>query len=247
MVIREIYVRSILSRSKVYDYTVNTYTGCQHGCSYCYARFMKKFTGHKEPWGKFVDVKVNAPDLLLKEIENKRTGRVWISGVCDPYQPIEKKYELTRRCLEILIKHDWPVTIQTRSPLVLRDLELLNKSLQTEVGMTVTTADDNVRRLFEASAPPVKERIRALEKLHFAGIKTFAMIAPLLPQAEDLVQGLAGKIDKVLIDRLNYHYADWVFKKYNLENLPGVDSFSSRSQELCSAFKQQGIDCQVLF
>jgi len=109
MIIRETRARSILSRSKVYEYTINPYVGCQHACTYCYARFMKRFSGHKEPWGQFVDVKINAPDLLREEVKRKPAGRVWISGVCDPYQPIERKHELTKMCVEILIQHDWPI------------------------------------------------------------------------------------------------------------------------------------------
>jgi hypothetical protein len=92
---------------------------------YCYARFMKRFTGHKEPWGEFVDVKINAPDLLGQEVNRKKKGRVWISGVCDPYQPLEAKYRLTTKCLEILIKNNWPIAVQTRSPLVLRDIDTI--------------------------------------------------------------------------------------------------------------------------
>ena len=76
------------------QYVVNPYTGCEHACTYCYARFMKRFSGHKEPWGEFVDVKINACDLLPKELGRKRKGRVWMSGVCDPYQPLEARYEL---------------------------------------------------------------------------------------------------------------------------------------------------------
>jgi DNA repair photolyase len=248
MIVREIIARSILSKSKVYEYTVNCYSGCQHSCSYCYARFMKKFTGHREPWGEFVDVKVNAPDVLAKEIMKKKIpGRVWMSGVCDPYQPLEKKFELTKKCLEILIEHNWPVTIQTRSPLVVRDLELLKKSDKIDVGMTVTTSDDKVRRLFEPYAPSINERVRALQELHSTGVKTFVMIAPLLPGAEGLPPILAGKVNRVLIDRMNYHYADWAYRKYNLEDKLTDDYFSRQSQEICSAFKQQGISCEILF
>ena len=243
MIIREITARSILSRSKVYKYTINPYTGCQHACTYCYARFMKRFTAHKEPWGQFVDVKINAPDLLRKEVKRKPAGRVWISGVCDPYQPIERKYKLTKKCLEILIQHDWPITIQTRSTLVLRDLELLRRSPDVEVGITVTTADDKIRRLFEPHASPIKERIGTLGELSLAGIRTFAMIAPMLPGAEALVNILDGKVDYVLIDRMNYHYADWVYRKYQLES----PSLSLKSQELCSGFEKRGISCRVLF
>ncbi len=96
MKVREIQAKAILSASKVYDYVINPYLGCQHACSYCYARFMKRFSGHKEPWGQFVDVKVNAAELLRAEINRKRRARVWISGVCDPYQPLEAKYRLSR-------------------------------------------------------------------------------------------------------------------------------------------------------
>ncbi len=125
MIVKEIRAKSILSASKVYDYVVNPYTGCQHACTYCYARFMKRFTGHKEPWGEFVDVKINAPYLLRVEINKKKKGSVWMSGVCDPYQPLEAKYGITRRCLEILVQNSWPVIVQTRSPLVLRDVDIL--------------------------------------------------------------------------------------------------------------------------
>ena len=195
MIIKEIYSKTILSISKVYPYVINPYTGCQHNCSYCYAHFMKRFTGHKEPWGQFIDVKVNAPDLLRLEINKKKPGRVWISGVCDPYQPLEAKYKLTRQCLEILAQNNWPVIVQTRSPLVLRDMDILIKGRGFEVGFSVTTADDSVRKLFEPNAPSIKERVRALDELHQAGIRTYAMIAPILPGAESLAEILGGKAD----------------------------------------------------
>src|SRR4030066_343569 len=236
MIVREIYAKSILSKSKVYDYTINAYTGCQHGCTYCYARFMKRTTGHIEPWGEFVDAKINAPELLQKEINKKRPARVWISGVCDAYQPLEAKYELTRKCLEILVEHGWPITIQTKSPLVLRDKELFRNAKEIEVGLTVTTADDNIRRLFEPNAPPIKERIEGLQKWHRAGIRTFAMIAPMLPNAGELAAMLGGKVDYILIDRMNYHYSDWVYRKHNLEEAISCDFFLSKRKALTSAF-----------
>src|SRR5512136_2024348 len=211
MIINEIQAKSVLSKSKVYPYVINPYTGCQHGCSYCYARFMKRVTGHKEPWGEFVDVKISAADLLRKEIQKKKRGKVWVSGVCDPYQPLEATYRLTRQCLEILAQNNWPVIIQTRSPLVLRDIDILQKARDAEAGLSVTTADDHIRELFEPDAPPIPDRIRALEELHNAGIRTYAMIAPVLPGAEGLAALLRGKIDYVLIDRMNYHYADRLY------------------------------------
>lgn len=247
MIIRETEARSILSPSKIYDYVVNPYVGCQHACSYCYARFMKRFTGHKEPWGEFVDAKINGPDLLRLEIQRKRKGRVWVSGVCDPYQPVEAGLGLTRKCLEILVQNSWPITVQTRSPLVLRDTELLKSASDIEVAITVTTGDDGIRRLFEPHAPSIEARIRTLDELHRAGIRTFAMIAPILPGAETLAADLRSKVDYVLIDRMNYHYGDWVYREQKLENAMSDDFFLRVGEELASVFKKGDIECRVLF
>ena len=240
MIIKEVLAKSILSDSRVFPYVINPYTGCQHNCTYCYARFMKRFTGHKEPWGQFVDVKINAPDLLRKDILRKKPNRVWISGVCDAYQPLEKKYQLTRQCLEILAEHGWPVTVQTRSPLVTRDLDILKKGHDFEVGFSVTTADDAIRRLFEPCAPSISQRVEALDVLHQAGINTFAMIAPMLPGSENLVGLLAGKIDKVILDRMNYNHADWVYRKYNLQNKMTAEYFEFTTAVLRSGFSKAG-------
>ena len=247
MIVKEICAKTILSKSKVLDYTINPYIGCEHGCTYCYARFMKRFTRHEERWGEFVDVKVNAPSLLQSEIKKKRARRVWISGICDPYQPLEKKYELTRGCLEILSRHGWPVTIQTKSPLLLRDIELFEGFIDVEVTVTIATADENIRQIFEPKAPSIRERIEALEKLHSKGIKTSAMIAPMLPKAEGLANELRGKIDSVLIDRMNYHYADWVYRKSKLEYAMNNEFFNSQKKKLANALEKERIPYQLLF
>ena len=179
-------------------------------------------------------MKTNAADLLKVEIMKKRRGKVWVSGVCDPYQPLEKKYRLTRQCLEILAGQGWPVTIQTRSPLVLRDMDIIEESRDIEVGFSITTADDDIRKLFEPHAPPIKARIEALGELHEAGIRTFAMIAPVLPGAEGLADLLKGKVDSVLIDRMNYHYADWVYRKYGMEDKLSGEYFNRVRSMLAS-------------
>jgi DNA repair photolyase len=247
VIVREIQARSVLSESKVYDYTVNAYAGCAHACSYCYARFMKRFTGHKEPWGDFVDVKVNAPDLLAVEIRKKKPGTIWVSGVCDPYQPLEAKYELTKACIGIITGSGWPLVVQTRSPLVVRDLDILASSPAVEVGLSITTADDRVRRLFEPKAPPIAGRVEALRRLHDAGIRTFAMIAPLLPGAEELPGLLAGKVDRVLIDRMNYGYGSWVYRRYGLEGFQTDEFFEGTAQELAAKFEAAGVPCRIVF
>jgi DNA repair photolyase len=246
MIIKEIQAKSILSKSQIYDYALNAYVGCQHNCVYCYAKFMKRFTGHREPWGAFVDIKINAAELLATEVKKKKTGRVWISGVCDAYQPAEVKYKLTRKCLEILVDHDWPCTIQTKSPLVVRDIEILKRSADCEVGFTITTADEKMRRIFEPGAPPIAKRVETLELLHSEGIKTFVMVAPMLPGAEGLADVLKGKVDHVLIDRLNYHYADWVYKKHGMQGALDDSFFVQKGEELRAAFEKAGIPCQKL-
>lgn len=247
MKIVEKQARSILSKSQVYDYALNPYVGCRHNCVYCYARFMKRFTGHSERWGEFVDVKINAPELLAREVKRKKAGRVWISGVCDPYQPLESRYMLTRRCLDILTENGWPFTVQTKSPLVLRDIDILKKADDGEVGFTITTADEKIRKIFEPGAPPSRDRVRALATLHSGGIRTFAMVAPILPGAEGLPGPLTGSVDFVILDRLNYHYANRTYKKHGLQQAAEDGFFSRKGEELRAAFEKAGIPCQVVY
>jgi DNA repair photolyase len=247
MIVREIFAKSVLSKSQIYDYAINPYVGCSHSCRYCYAAFMKRFTGHKEKWGEFVDVKINAPELLAREIKRKRMGRVWVSGVCDPYQAAEKKYKITGRCLEILLENQWPVTIQTKSSLVLRDIGILGKFKDIEVGFSIATAAEKIRKLFEPGASPIKERIHALDVLHSRGIRTFAMIAPLLPGSDGLLEELAGKVDRILIDRLNYFYANRIYMENHLEWAKEDPFFIHNAEELKEGFERIGIPVQVLF
>jgi len=247
MIVKEIEAKTILSKSQIYEYALNAYVGCQHNCSYCYAKFMKRFTGHREPWGAFVDVKINAPELLVREVKKKKKGHVWISGVCDAYQHLEQKYRLTRRCLAILVENNWPITIQTKSPLVLRDIDILKKSADAEVGFTITTADKNVRRIFEPGTPTITKRVEALRILHEEGIRTFVMVAPMLPRADDLPDLLKGKVDHALIDRYNYHYADWAYKKHGMQWALDEDFSQQQGEHLRAAFEAAGIPCRKLY
>jgi DNA repair photolyase len=247
MIVKEIEAKTILTKSQIYEYTLNAYVGCGHQCLYCYAKFMKRFTGHREPWGAFVDVKINAPELLAREVRKKKKGRVWISGVCDAYQPLEEKYTLTGRCLEILVDNGWPVTLQTKSPLVLRDIAILKRATDAEVGFTITTADEKVRRIFEPGAPPIAKRIEALGILHAEGIRTFVMIAPLLPRADGLVEVLKDRVDHVLIDRYNYHYADRAFKEHGMAWALDEEYIAEKGEALRSAFDKTGVPCRVLY
>ena len=208
---------------------------------------MKRFSGHKESWGDFVDVKINAPDLLTAEIRKKKRGKVWISGVCDPYQPLEAKYQLSRKCLEILIQNNWPVIIQTRSPLVLRDLDIFEKAEDLEVGLSITSANDEIRKIFEPNAPAIRERLRTIESLHQNGIKTYVMIAPILPEAENLVRNLVGKVNYIIIDRMNYHHADRIYDKYGWNDKKTDDYFYIIGSKIADECREQGIECRLVY
>ena len=204
---REILAKSILSRSGIsgINYCINPYVGCGHGCVYCYATFMKKYTGHTEPWGSFVDAKINSPVLLRKALTRAAPGTIIMSSVTDAYQPIEKKYGITRACLEVLVDTPFHCDILTKSPLVLRDMDLLKGHRNLEVGLTITTDNEAMRRLFEPNAPPLAGRLGALKTLHENGISTYVFVGPLLPMNPDVLAKMVFPyVDRVLIDRMNY-------------------------------------------
>lgn len=220
LIVKKIKVKSVLTRSGIpgVDYCINPYVGCFHGCRYCYATFMKRFTGHTEAWGSFVDVKVNSPEVLQRQLQRKARGRVMISSVTDAYQPIEAKYKLTRKCLEVLLQYQFPVDILTKSPLVLRDLDLIKEFKDIEVGVTVTTNDEKIRKVFEPKAPSITARINTLKKLHNNGINTYAFIGPVLPMnPEALLENINPHVDSIIIDRMNYTSKTLkIYKRMNL-------------------------------
>ncbi len=250
LVVKEVRAKSILNKSKIYDYCVNPYTGCQVNCRYCYARlFMRRYSRHAEPWGEFVDVKINAPELLRKQLAKAKRGTVWIASVCDPYQPLEKKYMLTRQCLEVLAEAQFPVNLQTKSALVLRDLDILVRFREIEVGMTITTFDENIARMFEPGASPVEARIAALKAIHARGIPTFVFVGPILPGgAERLVAALKGNVNKIFIDRMNY--LETVIGHYRQLGLTeaATDRFFREQADLIARQAEQfGVPCEILF
>src|SRR5437667_2131794 len=171
MKVVEIEAKSILVRSKLPDaeYAVNPYTGCVFGCHYCYASFAGRFVG--EPignWGNYVYAKINAVPLFEVELAKlRRAGRapsILLSSVTDAYQGAEKKYRLTRGILEALAREPYPgvVSILTKSPLVLRDVDILRRIPRAEVGLTVTTPDDRLSRFVEARPPRGSSPLRTL-------------------------------------------------------------------------------------
>jgi DNA repair photolyase len=216
MKVREVSCRTILSKSKLpgCDYVINPYVGCSHGCVWCYANFMRGYTGHdNEEWGSFVDAKINAPEALIKDIRRlKGKPTIFLSSVCDPYQPVEAKYKLTRKILEILSPLPFPIGILTQSKLVTRDIDLFKKFKDIEVGMSFITMDEKATRIFQPGAALPKERVAALKKLYRAGIKTYIHLGPILPDFTDLEEIFKAThkyIDGAMGETLNTRGENW--------------------------------------
>lgn len=213
--VTEIKCKTALSPSRLpgFDYTLNPYRGCEHGCKYCYAPNILRIP--RIEWGEFVEVRRNIPKVLANELKNKKRGVVGISTVTDPYQPLEKSYKLTRYCLKQLLRYDFPVSILTKSALVTRDVDLLSKFPEAEVGITITTYDDSERRLLEPNTSSIKSRITALEKCSMNGIITYAFLGPLYPTIdEDQLKKLIERVkdagaSKIMADRLNLKPGIW--------------------------------------
>lgn len=248
--VKTIRAKSVLNKSKIFDYCINPYTGCQINCRYCYARlFMRRYSGHKEPWGEFVDVKINAAEVLEKQLLRAKKGVVWIASVCDPYQPVEETYAVTRHCLEILAVRQFPVNIQTKSTLILRDLDILQEFEQVEAGFTITTDDEAVAKQFEPGAAPIKQRIAALKKIRSAGIKTFAFIGPILPgNPQNLIRYLEDAADRVLIDRMNYvSTVKPVYRKLGFYREKEDRYFEETKDRLISELDRRNLRYEVFF
>lgn len=245
LIVNEITVKSILSKSGIpgADYCINPYIGCSHRCKYCYASFMKKYTGHTEQWGSFVDAKMNAPEMLRRQLKKAVKGNIIISSVTDPYQPIEGKYKLTKRCLEELLPYQFPVDILTKSPFVLRDMDILKKFKKLEVGITVTTDDERIRKVFEPKAPPFEARINTLKRLHESGIRTYAFIGPLLPMnPEVLCERIMRYVDYVFIDRMNYiSKTEYIYSQLKLQRWLDKDFVGDIVRRLRKGFNKKDV------
>ena len=234
MGINEVQAKSILNKTGIpgLGYAINPYVGCVHGCVYCYACFMKRLTGHTERWGQFLDAKVNAREVLKRQLERKRgpiKDVVLLSSVTDPYLPAESKLQLTRGILEVLLEYHVPISILTKSDLVLRDIDLLRQFEECSVGLSLMTVDTLLAHRFEPHAPSPMRRIQALRGLKAHNIHTYAFISPYLPRLsniEQLLEALDGVIDEVGVEALNTKEAYWcgvqrVLTHYYPDILPG--------------------------
>jgi DNA repair photolyase len=191
-------------------YYLNPYVGCTLGCEFCYVAERADFSRALEalpavPWGRWVDAKINAPEVLRREVASLPPGVVRLSPlVTDPYQPLERRLRITRACLEVLQERDFTPVVLTRAALVLEDLPLLASFRSAGVGFSIPTDDDGVRRQFEPGGDPIAERLAALRACHAAGLRTFAVIQPLLPMDPNrLVEAVAPYVHAVRVDRMH--------------------------------------------
>ena len=204
MLIREIQTNDYVTKSNLpfCDYVINPYIGCVHGCKYCYASFMKRFTGHTEDWGTFLDVKQCDKPISVKKLTGKA---VFLSSVTDPYNSYEKKYGITRAILEQLSYIDCTLYISTKSSLILRDIDLLKKQKHLVAAVSLNTLDENFRREMDHGAT-VESRLGTLRELHENGIYTVLFISPIFPCLTDfrtLIEATRAFIDEFWFENLN--------------------------------------------
>lgn len=222
MIINEIKTNDYLTKSNLpaSDYVINPYVGCPHGCKYCYASFMKRFTGHQEAWGDFIDIKRCDKKINLKKISGKS---VFLSSVTDCYNEYEEKYAITRSILEQLVKSDCKLSISTKSKLILRDIDLLKQIKDVTVCMSVNTLDETFKDDMD-KASSIKDRLDALKELHENRIYTVLFMSPIFPYItkwKEIIEISKDYVDEFWFENLNlrssykYSILNYIKEKYN--------------------------------
>lgn len=204
MIIKEIKTNDYLTKSNLpsSDYVINPYVGCTHGCKYCYASFMKRFTGHDEKWGEFIDIKSCNKKIDLKKISGKN---VFLSSVTDCYNELEEKYCITRNILEQLQYSDCNLSISTKSKLILRDIDILKKMKNLTVSLSINTLDEKFRSDMD-NASSINERLETLRKLHENGIYTILFMSPIFPYITEwkkIIEISKDFVDEYWFENLN--------------------------------------------
>lgn len=204
LIVREIEVKGVLTKSNlpVSDYSVNPYVGCTHACKYCYASFMKRFTNHPEPWGKFLDVKYWPK---IKHPERYAGKEMFFGSVTDPYNPQEEMYLRTRALLEQLQGNGIRLSIQTKSDLVLRDIDLIKSFPDARVGFSINTLDEEFKNDMD-QAVSIERRLAAMKTLHDEGVRTTCFISPIFPGITDpeaIIDRVKSQCNLVWLENLN--------------------------------------------
>ncbi len=210
MKLTEVKASTALNPSKLpgLDYALNPYRGCSHGCVYCYSSDVLRMDNWQD-WGNFVEVRKNIPVLLAKQ-KKKISGVIGMGTVTDPYQQAEDKSRITRYCLEQLATSKSSTTVQTKSDLIIRDIDILQRMKNVEVIFTINTMDEIIARKIEPGAPSPQRRLEALRQLSEAGIKTWVFLGPIIPQINDSSDSLKKVVrqvkdagaGKIMYDRL---------------------------------------------
>ena len=220
--IEEILCRTALSPSLLpgLNYALNPYYGCQHACRYCYVPNV--FHIIRQEWGKSIKPKINIPRILSKELKTTKRGLVGISTVTDPYQPLEKKYHLTRYCLEQLRKHDFPINILTKSTLIKKDIDIIEEFSECAVGMTIPSLNQDEIEILEPFTPPVQKRLETLTKFSKKGIYTYIFFGPIYPTIDTdnlpylLKKYFSTGIKELIVDTFHLKPGIWPNIKDNL-------------------------------
>jgi DNA repair photolyase len=228
--VREIVVDRLLMPEGNQQFYINPYVGCMIACPYCYVAERADFSRGLDrqpsvPWGASLDVKINAAEVLRREVVGVGRGIVRMSPILtDPYQSPERRFRITRQCLEVLLDTELAPVVLTRAPRVLDDAALLARFPRALVGFSIPTDDDRMRQIFEPHADPIDERVAALRALHDAGVRTFAVIQPVLPMdADRLIELLAPCVRTVRLDRM-YFFGERMRRLYAEH---GLDAYAS--------------------
>jgi len=244
MQIKEIKCKTALSKSNLpgLDYSLNPYRGCQHNCAYCYVPNVLRI--NREKWGNFVDIKTNIPNILSKELKKKKAGVVGISTVTDPYQPIEKNYKLTKYCLEQLLRYDFPICIQTKSDLILRDIELISEFSNKEVIISIGTINEIDKKKLEPNSSTIKDRLKILGNFSEIGIEPVVFFGPIYPSVTkedireiiDTFTRFGSK--KILFDKFNlkpgiYENIKDSFPDHNFRDINNFKNLKNEIKKLC--------------
>lgn len=259
-IIQEIEVQSVMTKSSlsVGGYSVNPYVGCPHACKYCYASFMKRFTGHTEPWGTFLDVKHWKPIANPHKYDGER---IVIGSVTDGYNLYEAEFRNTRRLLEELRGTQAELMICTKSDLVLRDLDLLKQFPKVTVSWSVNTLNEEFRADMDR-AVSIERRLHAMRQVYEAGIRTVCFVSPIFPGITDvkaIIEEVKGYADLIWLENLNLRgqfkgeIMAYIREKHpalfplyeEIYNQKRLDYWKALEEEISSYAAQQGFPYRV--
>lgn len=232
---KEISVKDLVTKSNLpaSDYVINPYVGCPHGCRYCYACFMKRFTNHSEEWGSFIDIKRCDRAISRKKLQGKS---VFLSSVTDCYNPYEEKYGSTRKILEQLVSIDCELNISTKSNLILRDKDLLKQCKNLKVSVSINTLDEQFRKDMD-NASSIAERLNTLKVLHESGVYSVLFMSPIFPGITDfrkIIESSQAYVDEYWFENLNLRGS------YKQDILDYIKKFYPQLMELYNKIYLQG-------